>query len=118
MIVGLGVDLVDVPRFQTKLEATPALAERLFTETERATKVESLAGYWAAKEALIKAIGNPAGLSFQDVAVVKDALGKPLLELTGATADRAKELGITNWHLSISHDGQMAVAVVVAENSN
>lgn len=117
MIVGLGVDLVDVTRFEAKLEATPALADRLFTQSERVAKTESLAGYWAAKEALIKAIGNPTGLSFQDVTVSKDELGKPGLQVRGATAERAAELGITSWHLSISHDGQMAVAVVVAENS-
>jgi holo-[acyl-carrier protein] synthase len=117
MIVGLGVDLVDVARFEAKLEATPALAERLFTPGELGASTESLAGYWAAKEALIKAIGNPTGLSFQDVSVFKDALGKPGLQVSGATEKRATELGITSWHLSISHDGQMAVAVVVAENS-
>jgi holo-[acyl-carrier protein] synthase len=117
MIVGLGVDLVDVTRFEEKLTSTPALAERLFTPGELGAKPESLAGYWAAKEALIKAIGNPTGLSFQDVTVFKDALGKPGLHVSGATAERADAMGITSWHLSISHDGQMAVAVVVAENS-
>ncbi len=118
MIVGLGVDLVDVTRFVEKLAATPALIERLFNPGEQGAKPESLAGYWAAKEALIKAIGNPTGLSFHDVTVYKDALGKPGLHVSGATAERAGQLGISSWHLSISHDGQMAVAVVVAENSN
>lgn len=117
MIIGLGVDLVDVTRFEEKLAATPALFDRLFTKTELEAKPQSLAGYWAAKEALIKAIGNPTGLSFQDVQVVKDSLGKPSLEVSGETAKRAEQMGINNWFLSISHDGNMAVAVVVAENS-
>lgn len=118
MIVGVGIDLVDLTRFESKLNQTQGLVERLFTPTERLAKPESLAGYWAAKEALIKAIGNPTGLSFQDVSVIKDELGKPSLALTGETANRASQMGINAWHLSISHDGNMAVALVVAENSN
>jgi holo-[acyl-carrier protein] synthase len=118
MIIGVGVDLVDLTRFENKLDATPALIERIFTEAERSAKPESLAGYWAAKEALIKALGNPAGLNWHDVSVTKDQLGKPSLQVTGATLERATELGIANWHLSISHDGGMAIAFVIAESGN
>ncbi|MFM8927147.1 MAG: holo-ACP synthase [Rhodoluna sp.] len=118
MIVGVGVDLVDVARFESKLNQTSGLTERLFTSEEIGSKGESLAGYWAAKEALIKALGNPTGLSFQDVQVVKDDLGKPRLEVSGATEIRAAELRISAWHLSISHDAGMAVAVVIAEGAN
>ena len=116
MIIGVGVDLVDLTRFENKLVATPALIERIFTESERSAKAESLAGYWAAKEALIKALGNPAGLNWHDVSVTKDDLGKPALNVSGATLERATELGIAKWHLSISHDGGMAVAFVIAES--
>jgi len=116
MIIGVGVDLVDLTRFENKLGETPALIERIFTESERSAKPESLAGYWAAKEALIKAIGNPVGLNWHDVSVTKDDLGKPALKVSGATLERATELGIANWHLSISHDGGMAVAFVIAES--
>lgn len=118
MIIGVGIDLVDVARFESKLEKTDGLAERIFTSEEIGSKTESLAGYWAAKEALIKALGNPTGLSFQDVQVVKDDLGKPRLELSGETDIRASQMGIANWHLSISHDGGMAIAVVIAEGSD
>lgn len=118
MIIGVGIDLVDVARFESKLEKTDGLAERIFTSEEIGSKTESLAGYWAAKEALIKALGNPSGLSFQDVQVVKDDLGKPRLELSGETDIRASQMGIANWHLSISHDGGMAIAVVIAEGSD
>ena len=118
MIIGVGVDLVDLTRFESKLAATPALTERIFTESERSAKPESLAGYWAAKEALIKALGNPGGLNWHDVSVTKDQLGKPSLQVTGATLERATELGISNWHLSISHDGGMAIAFVIAESGN
>jgi holo-[acyl-carrier protein] synthase len=118
MIIGVGVDLVDLARFENKLVATPALIERIFTESERNAKPESLAGYWAAKEALIKALGNPAGLNWHDVSVTKDQLGKPSLLVTGATLERATELGIATWHLSITHDGGMAIAFVIAESGN
>ncbi len=118
MIIGVGIDLVDVARFESKLTQTDGLTERIFTSEEIGSKSESLAGYWAAKEALIKALGNPIGLSFQDVQVVKDDLGKPRLELSGETDIRATQMGISNWHLSISHDAGMVVAVVIAEGSN
>lgn len=118
MIVGVGVDLVDLTRFELKLEQTKGLAERIFTPDEIGAKPESLAGYWAAKEALIKAIGNPTGFSFQDVSVTKDSSGKPALEVAGETKKLADEMGIRNWHLSISHDGGMAVAMVIAESGN
>jgi len=117
MIIGVGVDLVDLARFESKLLETPALIERIFTPTERERSNQSLAGIWASKEALIKAIGNPAGLNWQDVTVTKDDLGKPNLEVTGATKERSEQMGITSWHLSISHDGGMACAFVVAEGN-
>jgi holo-[acyl-carrier protein] synthase len=115
MIIGIGVDIVELERFQSKLDGTPALIERLFTLTEREQSLQSLAGCWAAKEAVIKVLGNPVGLSWHDVAVVKNDLGKPFLEISGETAARAQALGATNWHLSISHDGGIACAMVVAE---
>jgi holo-[acyl-carrier protein] synthase len=115
MIIGIGVDIVELERFQGKLDDTPALLERIFTPRERDQASQSLAGCWAAKEAVIKALGNPVGLSWQDVSVVKDEKGKPFLDISGETQSRAKTMGITNWHLSISHDGGMACAMVVAE---
>ena len=117
MIKGVGVDLVDLARFESKLTETPALVERIFTPSERDRSMQSLAGVWASKEALIKAIGNPSGLNWHDVTVAKDSLGKPHLELSGATKDRADQMGITSWHLSISHDGGMACAFVIAEGN-
>lgn len=117
MIVGIGVDLVDLNRFESKLQETPALIERIFTPTERERSVQSLAGIWASKEALIKALGNPVGLSWQDVTVANDSLGKPHLEVTGAAKERSEEMGIASWHLSITHDGGMACAFVIAEGN-
>ncbi|GAB3499214.1 holo-ACP synthase [Flexivirga lutea] len=116
MIVGVGIDVVDVARFSAKLEATPRLAERLFAESERDLPPHSLAGRFAAKEALAKALGAPVGLHWTDAIVVKDALGKPSWQLQGSVRARADELGIRSWHLSISHDAGIASAVVVAES--
>ena len=113
MIVGIGIDLVDVPRFETKLST---IGERVFTTAELQARPESLAGYWAAKEAVIKAIGNPEGFNFQEVEVVKDEHGKPHIQVAGKTKELTEAMGISKWHLSISHDGQMAIAMVIAEN--
>ena len=116
MIVGVGIDVVDVARFMAKLEATPRLKERLFAERERDLPSNSLAGRFAAKEALAKALGAPVGLHWVDAIVVKDEVGKPSLELHGSVEARAQELGIRSLHLSISHDAGIASAIVVAES--
>jgi holo-[acyl-carrier protein] synthase len=115
MIIGIGVDVVELERFQSKLDGTPALIERIFTPNEREQSAQSLAGCWAAKEAVIKVLGNPVGLSWHEVAVTKNELGKPFLDISGESATRAQAMGITSWHLSISHDGGIACAMVVAE---
>lgn len=118
-IKGVGVDIVDIARFETKLSSNPGLLERLFAPAERASeadlKIATLAGKFAAKEAFIKAVGSGIGMNWQDVRIVKDANGKPGFELSGATADIAVEAGIARLHLSIAHDGGMAIAYVIAE---
>ena len=116
-IVGVGVDVVEVARLERALARTPALAERLFTAQERAAaRSESLAARFAAKEAVAKALGAPAGLSWQDAEVVREASGRPRLVLHGGVAQEAAAQGIATWHLSLSHDGGIATAVVVAES--
>ncbi|WP_431709825.1 holo-ACP synthase [Glutamicibacter uratoxydans] len=115
MIAGIGVDIVDVPRFGRQLERTPALHTRLFTEHERDLPLRSLAARFAAKEAIAKALGAPAGMNWQDCSIIKDAAGDPQVHVTGTVAATAALKGITCWHLSLSHDGDMAIAMVVAE---
>ncbi len=115
-VVGVGIDVVDVRRFIAKLDAAPRLMDRLFAEQERDLPPNSLAGRFAAKEALAKALGAPVGLHWVDAVVVKDEVGKPSLELRGSVAARANALGIRSLHLSISHDAGIASAVVVAES--
>jgi holo-[acyl-carrier protein] synthase len=115
MIVGVGIDVVDVVRFGQTLDRTPALRQRVFTDAERELPMGSLAGRFAAKEALAKALGAPTGLSWLDAEIRNDPDGKPLLTMTGGVAALADRLGATGAHLSISHDGDIASAVVVLE---
>jgi holo-[acyl-carrier protein] synthase len=117
MIVGIGVDLVDVARFETAIQNTPKLKDRLFTEGEKSLNSYSLAARFAAKEALMKAVGKAQGLSFQEVEITKDEFGKPGFELSGQSKQTVSEKGIAKLHLSLSHDGGMAVAYVIAEGS-
>jgi len=116
VIVGIGVDLVDIARLEQALRRTPALAARLFTEGERAASAGSLAACFAAKEAVAKALGAPAGLRWADVEVGHDQAGRPLLRVRGTVADAARRLGVRRWHVSLTHDGGFSVAFVVAES--
>ena len=115
VIVGVGIDVVDVARFARQLERTPRLRERLFTPAERDLPVASLAARFAAKEAVAKALGAPVGLRWADVTVRRDPDGRPVLDVSGTVADRAGQLGVARFHLSLSHDAGVAGAVVVAE---
>lgn len=115
MISGVGVDVVDIARFGATLKRTPTLRQRLFHDSEADLPLESLAGRFAAKEAFVKALRAPAGMSWQDIEVVKTVAGAPEFVLSGAAAARVTEMGITAVHLSISHDATIATAFVVAE---
>ena len=115
MIVGVGIDVVDLDRFEESLRRTPALRDRLFTPAEASRPHASLAARFAAKEALAKALGAPGDLRWHDAEVTVGAHGRPHLEVRGTVAGRAAQLGVTSWHISLSHDGGIASAVVVAE---
>ena len=116
-MLGVGIDVVDVARLDGALERTPRLRQRLFTAAERELPVASLAARFAAKEALAKALGAPAGLAWQDVEIVRLDSGQPTLQVTGSVAAAADARGVTSWHVSLSHDGGLATAVVIAERS-
>jgi holo-[acyl-carrier protein] synthase len=115
MIVGIGVDIVDVPRFTRSLSRTPRLLPRLFSPAERVLKPRSLAARYAAKEALIKALGGSDGVHWTEIEVTSEPGGRPVFTLTGSTARVLVERGITALHLSMSHDAGLATAYVVAE---
>ena len=115
VIVGIGIDIVDVARLAAALDRTPGLAERLFADGERGLPVSSLAARFAAKEAVAKALGAPAGLRWTDAEVVREHGGRPSLLTRGTVAAAASRLGVDRWHLSLSHDAGAAVAMVMAE---
>jgi len=117
VIVGVGIDVVDLARFEEAMTRTEGLAGRLFTEGERRLPMRSLAARFAAKEALAKALGAPRGLLWTDAEVVVGPGGRPHLEVSGTVAAAAARLGVTHWHLSLSHDAGIASAVVIAEGS-
>lgn len=118
MIIGIGVDLVDVTRFERAISKTPKLRNRLFTISEQSLSVNSLAARFAAKEALMKAVGKAKGLSFAEVSVSNNVAGKPEFLLVGESERTIQQAGITNLQLSLSHDGDMAIAFVVAEGNS
>lgn len=118
-IIGIGVDVVDLARFAETVERTPGLIDRVLTQVEQvnergiALALNSLAARFAVKEAVAKVLGAPAGLAFHEVQVSNG--GAPTITIEGAVAQRAAELGITHWHVSITHDGPVAIAYVIGE---
>lgn len=125
-IAGLGTDLVRISRFQAFVDAgNMALLERLFTAGERdyalakKSAAAHLAARFAAKEAFLKALGLGLrdGLAWQDMEVVRDALGKPSLRLLGRAAEIYSERRLTALHLSYSHEGDYATATVILEEA-
>jgi len=115
MIIGIGIDVVDVARFGQALERTPRLLARLFTEGERSLGLNSLAARFAAKEALAKALGAPVGLCWTHAEVLSGGDGRPHLRIWDTIQARATVLGVRDLHISLSHDAGIASAVVIAE---
>jgi len=121
-VIGIGLDVVDVERMRTVLRRRAAIKERLFTRSEQhyaeasIDSVQRFAARFAAKEAVMKALGVGLGsVKFRDIEVVKLDSGKPTLELHGQAAVLADLAGIRKWHLSMSHTALVAEAIVVAE---
>ena len=114
---GIGVDVVDLERFERALTRTPALKDRLFGDAAGDLPVHSLAARFAAKEAALKALGgNIRGFSWLDIQVAGERGMRPTLVLGGAVAEHAAKSGVGNTHLSITHDAGVAVAFVVLES--
>ncbi len=120
-VIGIGIDIVEIERLQAALERRPRLGTRLFTAAELASaggpghRLPRLAARFAAKEALLKALGTGLrGVRWQDAEVVSDALGRPSFRLRGRLQSLAGRLGVTELHLTMSHSRGYAVAAVVA----
>jgi holo-[acyl-carrier protein] synthase len=128
MIVSVGVDMVEVERIRQALEDSRIgrrFRERVFTqkeiqycETKRRGKYESYAGRFAAKEAVMKALGRgwSSQVTWLDIEVARARSGKPDIVLHEKTAGFAAALGIRRWALSISHTAQHGLAYVVAQD--
>jgi len=126
MIAGHGIDLCGVGRIRRMIaDHGDHFLDRTFTEAEVAYArrrkkgfEETLAGRFAAKEAVMKALGTgwTGGVTFQAIEILNEPAGRPYVVLHGGAADRAKTLGVTRWHVSITHTEDLAVASVIAES--
>ena len=116
MIVGIGIDVCSIERYEAMVTRRPGIAARLLTPAELGERVECQAARFAAKEALAKALGAPGGLAWMDAEIRKDDSGQPRFVITGTVAARADELGIRRIHVSLSHDAGVAMAFVVCES--
>lgn len=122
MIIGVGVDSIEIARVADSLANNPRLAQRLFTPGEMAQLPAPgkagprLAALFAAKEAVFKALGTGlTGHSWQQVEIIHDSRGAPQVNLKGKAAETAITLGIRRWRLSLSHDRERALAFCLAE---
>lgn len=123
MILGVGIDMIEVERVLEKIEKNNHFREKIFSETEiafcesRPNKGENYAARFAAKEAFLKATGFGLTLGYElaEVEVVNDENGKPLLRLHGNFRTKALENNWNKIHLSISHLRSIACAVVIIE---
>lgn len=122
MIVGIGVDVVDVERWQVMMRRSPGLVDKTLTPAEQANSdgrtrtVQSLAARFAVKEAVAKALGAPGGLAWHDCIVEQSEQGQPSIAVSGSVAAAAAKRGIATWHVSITHDANLAIAYVIAES--
>lgn len=125
MIFGIGTDIVSIERFQRFIDSSNmALFDRLFTRTERSfcgrrkDAASCLAARFAAKEAFLKALGTGLrdGLSWHDMEIANNLLGKPEFMLSGKAAELFQENSLVSIHVSLSHDGGNAIALVVLES--
>lgn len=125
MIFGIGVDIVAIERFRLFMASgNTAIIERLFTPDERSRcggikdAASCLAARFAAKEAFLKALGTGLreGISWHDMEVSNNSLGKPALALSGKAAGQYQANGLVSVQLSLSHDGGNAIAMVVLES--
>ena len=125
MIVGSGIDLVEIDRIQRSLERYGArFLDRVYTPAEQAyclkkrNAAESLAARFAAKEAGAKALGTGMshGVTWVEIEVVREPGGRPTLRFHGRAAERARRLNVRQAALSLTHSAKLAVASVVLED--
>ena len=119
-ILGLGVDICEIARMERALERHPTMRDRVFTAEEiaycdaKARPAESYAGRFAAREAVIKALGGYRGKRWQDISVTRAPSGAPSVRLDGNAKARADQLGISDVLITFTHERTSAVAFAVA----
>lgn len=116
MIVGIGVDTVEIARFAGQIERTPRLKSRLFTPAEADLPIASLAARFAAKEAIIKALGGSGALSWHDLEVVRGPERAPVFVRTPGLDRALSAYAGATVHVSMTHDGGIATAFVIIES--
>jgi holo-[acyl-carrier protein] synthase len=120
-VIGIGTDLVELDRFRLALTRTPGIVDRLFTDGERAyaelrrDPTERFAARFAAKEAVLKAMGAGIGeCDFREIEVVRAESGAPSVQLHGRAAGLASDRGVGEWRLTMTHTASLAQAIAVA----
>jgi holo-[acyl-carrier protein] synthase len=124
MIVAIGIDLIEISRIEEKLSrASTRFRDRVFTPSEiaycdsRASRFASYAVRFAAKEATMKALGTgwAEGIAWQEIEIISQESGAPMLQLSGRALNRFNELGAAQAHVSLSHTRDTAIAQVIFE---
>ena len=124
MIIGTGIDIIEVDRIATRVGRDNGFKELVFSKEEmnycdgKASKFEHYAARFAAKEAFLKAVGRgwDSGMQWNEIEVVNDETGKPGLRISGTTEQMLSSLGIRIIHISLSHLKSMATAIVILES--
>lgn len=121
MILGIGTDIIEIDRIRTAINRTPSFLKKAFTENEielfnsRGMRVETIAGNFAAKEAISKALGTGfRGYGLKDFEILRDELGKPIVNLSKEAKERSGNKTL-NINVSISHNKTNAIAFVIVE---
>jgi holo-[acyl-carrier protein] synthase len=125
MIIAIGTDIIEVERIRRAIDdprTGKRFLQRVYTEGEiayclkRRRSAESFAARFAAKEAVMKVLGRGfgGGIAWKEIEIVRDT-GRPTIAVRGRALDRARAIGITRWHLSLTHTATEAMAYVIAE---
>ena len=121
MIIGIGTDIIEIDRIKAAIERTPSFLSKTFTEKEielfksKGMRVETIAGNFAAKEALSKALGTGfRGYSLQDFEILRDQLGKPIVNISKKAREKTGGRAL-NINVSISHNKSNAIAFAIVE---
>lgn len=121
MIIGIGTDIIEIERIEKAIKTNKSFLNKLFTEDEnilfksKAMRTEVIAGNFAAKEAISKALGTGVrGFSFKDIEILRDELGKPVAKLN-ENVEKKIESKLYKLNISISHNNTSAIAFAVLE---